>query len=202
MKKIFTTLFMVVGISTLALAQKGKTEFGLGIGYSGASVSTGNSNENTDAIGGVNIALSFDQYFSDAWSLKAKLTYDQKGWANGFLDLGTTSINNVDFKLNYITVPVMANWHFGRTHNWYLDFGPYVGFLTSATESYTGSDVKSSFNTTDGGLAAGIGVKIPVSDKIKFFIEYEGQSGVVNIFQTSDNTVLNNRGSFNIGINF
>jgi opacity protein-like surface antigen len=202
MKKIFTTLFMVVGISTLALAQKGKTEFGLGIGYSGAYVSTGNSNENTDAIGGVNIALSFDQYFSDAWSLKAKLTYDQKGWANGFLDLGTTSINNVDFKLNYITVPVMANWHFGRTHNWYLDFGPYVGFLTSATESYTGSDVKSSFNTTDGGLAAGIGVKIPVSDKIKFFIEYEGQSGVVNIFQTSDNTVLNNRGSFNIGINF
>lgn len=202
MKKIFITVFMVMGISIVALAQRGKTEFGLGIGYNAAFVSTGNSNESTDPIGGVNVALSADHYFSERWSLKAKLIYDQKGWANGFLDMGTTSINNVDFKLNYITIPIMANWHFGRTRNWYLDFGPYIGFLTSATESYTNSDLKRSFNTTDGGLALGIGVKIPVSRNMKFFIEYDGQGGVVNIFRVSDTDVLNTRGGFNIGINF
>jgi hypothetical protein len=202
MKKIFTTLLLTIGIYSLALAQRGKTEFGLGIGYNTAYVTAGNSYQSTDPIGGFNVALSADYYFSDSWSIKAKLTYDQKGWANGFLDLGTTQIDNVDYKLNYITVPVMANWHFGRSKNWFLDFGPYVGFLTSATESYSGSNVKSSFSSTDGGLALGIGIKIPVSNKTKFFIEYDAQAGVVNIFQTSNTTVLNSRGSFNIGLDF
>ncbi|MES2377351.1 MAG: porin family protein [Bacteroidota bacterium] len=201
MKKILTTLVIMLGVYSLAQAQNGKTEFGVGIGYNSSYVSAGNSYQNTDAIGGFNVAVSVDHYFSDAWSVKIKPTYDQKGWANGFLDLGTKQIDNVDFKLTYITVPITANWHFGRTRNWYLDFGPYVGFLTSATESYTGSDMKSSFSSTDGGLALGIGVKIPVSDKLKLYFEYDGQGGVVNVFQ-SGSTVLNTRGAINVGINF
>jgi opacity protein-like surface antigen len=202
MKKIFATLCLMLGVYSVTLAQKGKTEFGLGIGYGAAYVTAGNSYQSTDVIGGINVALSADFYFSDSWSMKAKLTYDQKGWAKGFITTPTTTINNVDYKLNYITVPVMANWHFGRTQNWFLDFGPYVGFLTSATESYYNSDVKSSFSSTDAGLALGVGVQIPVSNKMKFFVEYDGQAGVINIFQTSNTTVLNSRASLNIGLNF
>lgn len=96
----------------------------------------------------------------------------------------------------------MANWHFGRTRNWYLDFGPYVGFLLNAKEDEYNTDLKSAFNSTDGGLALGIGVKIPISRTAKFFIEYDGQSGITNVFSDSDVTTRTLRGSINLGINF
>ena len=98
----------------------------------------------------------------------------------------------------------MANWHFGKTRKWYLNFGPYAGFLLSAKASqYTGS-VKEAFNSVDGGLAYGIGVKLPVSEKAKFFIEFDGQAGVANVFKNSGSSsnIRNGRGSFNIGFNF
>jgi opacity protein-like surface antigen len=51
-------------------------------------------------------------------------------------------------------------------------------------------------------LAFGIGVKIPVSDKLKLTLEYDAQSGLSNVFNNSDFTVTNSRSSFNVGVNF
>lgn len=208
MKKLFLTICLIFCIYTLAQAQQSKgVEFGVGVGYSGASVSNSN-NQSTKSKSGFNVALSVDSYFSNRWSLKVKAIYDQKGWADGFLTLHngvtTTTYQPVDYKLNYITVPIMANWHFGRTRNWYLDFGPYVGFLTSANVTQYPNSVKEIFNDVDGGLAYGIGVKIPVADKARFFIEFEGQNGVSNLFATgvSNSEIRSIRGSFNIGLNF
>jgi hypothetical protein len=99
----------------------------------------------------------------------------------------------------------MANWHFGLTRNWYLHFGPYVGFLLKADAD--GTDIKSTVKSTDFWLAFGIGVKIPISDNVKIFIEDDGQSGFVNIAKNNSgnsggSTTLNSRGSLNVGINF
>ncbi|MNX90255.1 hypothetical protein D3C86_1222980 [compost metagenome] len=108
-----------------------------------------------------------------------------------------------DINVDYITVPVMAGWHFGSKRNWYLNFGPYIGFLMSAKDTELDSDLKDSFNTVDGGIAFGIGVKIPVSDKLKFFIEYEGQGGIAEVFKNNDgDQITNSRSAFNVGINF
>lgn len=197
---------MVMGIYASSHAQNKSTgnEFGIGIGYNWAYVTS--SNQSTNAVSGFNIGIHNDFYFSDRWSLKAKATYDQKGWANGFLNVGATNYQNVDYKLNYVTVPVMANWHFGKTRNWYLNFGPYIGFLTTATVKIpngTNVDVKQVFNSVDGGLDVGIGVKFPVSSRSKFYIEYDGQSGLGNIFQNSTGgSIQSVRGSFNVGLTF
>jgi len=95
----------------------------------------------------------------------------------------------------------MANWHFGRTRDWYLHFGLYTGFLLNAKETAFNSNVKDGFNDTDFGLALGIGYKIPVSDKLKLIIEYDGQSGFKDIFKRnySGNLTTNTRGSINVG---
>lgn len=205
MKKIFTTLFIVLGVCSLTQAQvtKGRTEFGLGIGFGGAYISDASSSQTSRVIDVLNIFASADHYFSDRWSLKAKVVYDKKGWGDGFIaNLSTGQTITVDYNYNYITVPVMANWHFGKTRNWYLNFGPYVGFLLTAKAKDTSFDAKQYSTNTDAGLAAGIGVKIPLSEKLKFFIEYDGQSGVVNIFKNSTESAQVGRGSFNIGLNF
>ena len=192
----------MLGCSTFTVAQKkGDIELGFNIGYNSSTVAS--SMVNSDTGSGINVGFAADYYFSDRWSIKTKLIYDQKGWDNGFIeDLDTGNLYTTDYNINYLTVPVMANWHFAKKRNWYLNFGPYVGFLLSAEETKFGFDVKSGFNSTDFGLAVGIGVKIPVSDKLKISFEYEGQSGVSNIFKQSDANVTNSRSSINVGVNF
>lgn len=160
MKKLLTTLLVAAGFCTAAFSQtKGTTEFGINVGYNGATVTAGNLT-NTDYKSGFNAGISVEHYFSESWSFKTKLLYDQKGWDNGFFGTKTTN-----YSLNYLTVPLLANWHFGRTKNWFLNFGPYVSFLLDASESAGGQDVKSYFNSVDGGLDLGIGVRFPVAEK-------------------------------------
>lgn len=206
MKKILITLVFLSGIFSAAFAQtKNTAEFGVNAGINGSTVVYSGSNESSDYTGGVNLGVSGEYYFSDRWSIKARLSYDQKGWGNGVLTTDNGSrIYGVNFHLNYLTIPVMASWHFGRTRNWYLHFGPYAGILLNSRESSnSGLNIQDAFNTSDFGVDVGIGVKIPVSDKMKFFIEYDGQSGLSNLFKYSDgDNVQNMRSGLNIGLSF
>ncbi len=201
MKHLFMVALIAAGFSSSVTAQeKGNIEFGSNIGLNLSTVTT--SNFQADSGTGLNIGASLDYYFSDRWSIKGKLIYDQKGWNNGFFDNGSGAVA-ADYNLNYLTVPVMANYHFGSKRNWYLNFGPYIGFLMSAKETSQDTNVKDAFNATDFGLAYGIGVKIPVSATAKLFIEYEGQGGMADIFkENGGNSVLNGRSAFNVGMNF
>lgn len=204
MKKILLTLLVFSGILSAATAQTtNSSEFGVSIGLNQSTVQYSGTGQNADYKAGFNIGVSGEYYFSDRWGIKAKVNYDEKGWANGFLVLPDGSeVDGVNYHLNYFTVPILANWHFGRMRNWYLDFGPYIGFLASANESSNSANVKPLFNSTDVGLALGIGVKIPISNKAKLFFEYEGEGGGTNVFNQSDGTYQNVRSSINVGLIF
>ncbi|MES2543414.1 MAG: porin family protein [Bacteroidota bacterium] len=205
-KKIVITTLLIAGISFGSFAQqkKGDVEFGLNIGINQSTIT--NSIETADRRIGANLAGSLEYYFSNKWGIKTKLIFDQKGWNNGYLiDYNTGDEYVSHFRLNYITIPVMANWHFGKTGNWYLNFGPYFGFLSSATaitQTEGDIDVKELFESNDFGISYGIGVKIPVNNKIKFFIEVEGQGGFSELAKDGDEGITNSRGAINIGINF
>lgn len=204
MKKTVLTFVFICSFSLISIAQqkKGDIEFDINVGLNRSTVS--NSKGSADTKLGVNIGFATDYYFSNRWSFKGKLIYDQKGWNKGFInDLSTGNRYKSIINLNYLTLPVLANWHFGGKRNWYLDFGPYVGFLINANENTYNTNLKSCFNTTDFGLSLGIGVKIPVSKKLKISLEYEEQSGFLEIFKENYDYILtNNRGSLNLGINF
>ncbi|MCY1224694.1 hypothetical protein D3C87_60670 [compost metagenome] len=205
MKRTLITSMAILGFIFTSTAQdKGKLEFGLGIGLNSSNIST--TYDSADPSINFNLGATADYYFSDRWSIKAKFIYDRKGWDNDLIpvvDPGGSRFVRTDINVDYITVPVMAGWHFGSKRNWYLNFGPYIGFLMSAKDTELDSDLKDSFNTVDGGIAFGIGVKIPVSDKLKFFIEYEGQGGIAEVFKNNDgDQITNSRSAFNVGINF
>lgn len=204
MKKIITTLLIFSGIYSAAFAQnKNTAEFGINAGINVSTILDSQTGQHTTYSTGVNFGASLEYYFSNIWSLKAKAIYDQKGWGNGFVTLPDgTEVDGVDYHLNYITVPVMASWHFGQTYNWYINFGMYAGFLSSASESSNSADVNQAFNKTDVGLAYGIGIKLPVANKVKVFFEYDGQVGFTNVFVQSDGNYQNDRDSFNIGLAF
>jgi hypothetical protein len=205
MKKITTTLLIVFSFCTITRAQliRSNFEFGAEIGYNNSYI-IANNGYGSSFIGGFNAGVSADYYFTGNWSLKAKLNYDQKGWGDGYLiDQTGNQTNHVDYQLNYLTLPVMANWHFGRTQNLYVDFGPYIGLLLSASEDYDNSNVKQYFNTVDAGIAAGVGIKFPITPNTQLFLEYETQGSLANINSDGNGQLLQNvRESFNVGINF
>lgn len=203
MKKLLI-LTAAICICACSFSQTGKNiEIGLDVGYNAATVSTGNQT-NSEYRSGFNAAFLMEYYFSDRWGIKGKLLYDQKGWNNGYLSFENNGESfYTNYKLDYITVPVMANWHFGKKRNWYLNFGPYIGFLLNASESAGGTDLKPLFKKIDAGLAYGIGVKFPIAPNAKLFLELDDQSGIANIVNSTDGSSLHsNRGSFNIGVNF
>ncbi len=201
MKKIVLLAFAVLLFNQVNGQNKGDFEFGFHAGLNISNVAASNA-ENANSTIGFNVGGLAEYYFSEAWGLKMKAIYDQKGWGDGFFsdDNGTIT---TDFNVNYLTVPVTANWHFGRTNNWYLSFGAYAGFLLSAEAQATGLDVKDGFESTDFGIALGLGVKIPVSDFSKFIIEYDGQAGLSEVFIDNPGpTVRNGRSSINVGMVF
>jgi hypothetical protein len=209
MRKVFLALFILMGTAILTKAQI-STGFVLGanVGYNTSTIQQFDFYDNSGEIGGVNLGLSGEYYFSDRWSLKTKLTYDQKGWAKGFIiedtspaGGGSSEVDGVQFNLNYLTIPVMASWHFGRNRNWYIHFGPYVGFLLSASDNNNDGNIKSLFHSTDIGLDTGIGLKFPVAKKVKLFIEADGQDGVPNVaIQNGSGTLQSARSSLNFGV--
>jgi opacity protein-like surface antigen len=202
-KRLFITALSIFGILTSNAQDSGEFELGIGLGLNLANVSTIDGQNNTSSLTSFNAGVSGEYYFSDRWGFKAKLIYDSKGWSDGFIIDENFNTITTDFKLNYVTLPVMANWHFGSNRNWYLNFGPYVGFLVNAEDSELGLDLKDGFKSTDFGFAFGIGYKFEIDDNIKLFIEYDGQSGFSDIFEeNAGDAIRNGRSSLNIGVLF
>ncbi|MDN3677918.1 outer membrane beta-barrel protein [Flavobacterium paronense] len=192
MKKIIFTIAVVLTatIANAQLREKGTTELIPQIGYSssnyvGNQVGSGNS-----PITDLSFGVAGDYFFNNRWSLRSGLLFQTMG----------TEISVGTEKLKYITFPVNANWHFGSTRKWNLNFGPSIGFLTSATDN--GTDVKELFNTTQLGLNYGIGYKIEVSKQISILIDYQGMSGLSKIAKDSSINVKNAYGSFDLGCVF
>lgn len=202
MKRLFITILFCTLFYSLGFAQTNSgVEFGINAGFNCAYIMGPPTGPYSPLTTGVNAGPSVEYYFSDRWSLKGKFILDEKGWGNGFIsDNNGDAVSGVDIKLNYLTIPLMANWHFGHSRNWYLNFGPYAGILVSARERQDNIDLKSQFNTTDFGLDIGIGIKFPIGQYAHLFIEADGQGGITNIFKNNGGiTAQNARSSLNLG---
>jgi hypothetical protein len=206
MKKIFTTIIIVMGICSLSNAQtKGTNEFSFSLGLSSSYIVSNDQNTPTsDFIWKPNVAVTFEHYFTDSWALKTKAIYDQKGSGNRLFQNGTAVVTGVYYPLNYVTVPITAAHHFGNEKSWYFSAGPYIGFLLSASENYKNTDLKNYYKSTDAGAALGIGIRIPVAAKTNMFIEWDGQFGFTNIVASPISTAGQStaRLSINVGVAF
>ncbi|SEA08300.1 porin family protein [Psychroflexus halocasei] len=200
-KTLLITALSLIGIFSSNAQDKGDFELGFGVGLNISNVSTIDNQDNASSLISFNAGASGEYYFSDRWGVKAKLIYDRKGWSDGFITDENMISLTTDFKVDYVTLPIMANWHFGKNRNWYLNFGPYVGFLVKAEDSELGIDFKDGFKSNDFGLAYGIGYKFEINESIKLYVEYDGQAGLTDIFEENEgSTIRNGRSSFNVGL--
>ncbi|WP_027137516.1 porin family protein [Gaetbulibacter saemankumensis] len=199
MKKLlfFTAIAALTFTGVRAQSDKGDFTIApqIGLNLSNYTSSEDLSNKVRTAF---NAGVIVEYYFNDRWSLRSGLLYDSKGTKI------TQDGDDYVEKLNYISLPVNANWHFGRNRNWFLNFGPNLNFLASAKADYLGEefDFKDDLDSTfDIGLNIGIGYKFVISDNTELYIQYQGYGGFISIIDT-DFTLLNSTSAINLGLVF
>ena len=186
----FYCMIAALCVMTVSAQEKDNVEFGAGAGMSPFV---------KDGVVIFNVAGSADYYISDRWSVKAKLVFDKKAWQ---LENDIDPSNENIISANYITVPVMTGWHFGTTRKWYVNLGPYAAFLLNAKEHNDDTDLTDGFEAVDFGVAGAVGFKFPISNKLKFFVEYELVYGFMEVTDQWKGTTSTGRETLNVGLNF
>lgn len=190
MKKLLLfTAVAVLGFTTMNAQQRerGQIELAPYVGYMTAFLN-GDEVDNLDSRASVAFGVKADYYFNDRWSLRSGLNYDSMG----------AKFAGSELQLDYLNIPVNANWHFGSTRKWNLNFGVTPGFLVKADED--GDDVKEFVESFQLGISYGIGYKLEISESFSILFDGQGLVGITNIIKESDGfTQLNAGSSLNVG---
>lgn len=188
MKKIiFALALLCVGMTYAQQREKGTIELIPQVGFS-ISNFYGNDTSDNDAISTLSIGVGADYYLNNRWSIRSGLHYQTMG----------SDVSDTILGLSYLTVPLNANWHFGKERKWNLNFGPSVGLLTYA--KLGDLDVKDDFNKVQVGFNVGIGYKFELTKKLSLLVDYQGMAGLTNAAKEA--TLKNGYGSVNVGAVF
>ena len=191
---IFLSIFFTSFCGFSQNREKGTIELSPIVGFSSSNYYS-SEQLNNSSITGVDFGINSDYYFNDRWSLRSGLLLQTMGSEfNGFNGF---QIVKFEDKLKYLTIPINANWHFGSTRKWNLNFGPSVGFLMSAKTN--NEDVKEFAESFQLGLNVGIGYKIEVTNKFSILLDYQGVTGLTNVIKDATINVKNSYGVFNVG---
>jgi len=191
---IFLTIFFTGFFGFSQNREKGTIELTPIVGYSSSNYYSSEDLSNS-GINSVDFGVNADYYFNDRWSLRSGLLYQTMG--SEYSGFDGNQIITFEDKIKYLTIPMNANWHFGRTRKWNLNFGPSLGFALSAETN--GQDVKEVIETIQFGLNYGIGYKIEISDKFSILLDYQGMTGLSEVIKDIPIDVKNAYGVFNIG---
>ena len=161
-------------------------EGGLKAGLNMASVTNSDGGK---AIANFHAGAFATIWISDKFSIQPEAMYSGQGVKG----------DGLTFHLNYINIPVMAQYHINR--EFAVEAGPQIGFLIKAeiTDGDNSADVKDAFNTTDFGF--NFGASYAVSDEVTIGIRYN--AGISDLIKEVDPGVQNSQNSvFQIGVAF
>lgn len=209
MRKLLLSIPFLL-ISFLNYSQNSKIKFGVqaGLNYSnfrGYEVPVSPLYSESPAyayLGGLN----FEYQIKEKLSLKLELNYERKSQkADNFIELtdtdGFTKSYNFSSKKNYdyLVLPIMLKYNFSNKNSFYLNGGPFIGFLLKSNltnglgkiDGLNNEPVETTNlnNKTDFGLSIGLGKTIEINGKNSIFIEIRENLGLTN---TSKNKVWGN----------
>lgn len=191
MKKQILLLFALIFTSITLKAQErdsGNIELTPNIGYSSSFLNGDKIDDNLNSRGALQFGIIGDYYFNNRWSIRSGLSYFSMG----------SSIPGSELQLDYLNIAINANWHFGSTRKWNLNFGITPGLLLKG--DIDGKDVKDFYKSFQLAISYGIGYKIQASDNFSILIDVQGLFGVTNILEESKGfTRLNAGSSINVG---
>jgi len=150
MKKIIGLMIIATGLVTSVAAQN--THFGLKAGLNLASLQNADGAD-YDSRAGLHVGGLAHIHVSTHFAVQPEVVFSMQG--------GDYDPANAKLKLNYINVPVLAQYMFNEGFR--IQTGPQVGFLVSA-KSKVGdveTDQKDNFNSVDFAWTVGAGYLFP-----------------------------------------
>ena len=199
MKKALPIIILLFSIYN-AESQVSKLELGI---EGGPNISTViNSGITTVGFNGGYVAGITCMYkINDLVSIKTGLDYDVTGFTNTVTftsnDGNTLMIENMTHTLNYLVLPVVVRASFGDNVRFFMNAGPYFGYLMSAngyspgigTIPSTNVNESTDFKRLDIGLTGGFGIGFPLKKGIILGLEARGNLGGLSI---ANNNVISN----------
>jgi len=174
MKKIISALFLVFIISGAAKAQ---LEFGAKGGLNVSDV----TNLNGSARVSGHLGLFAHKTLNDHWCVQPELLYSFEGQKY------PTNNDAKLLALDYIQIPVMVQYY--ATKQFYLEFGPQLGFNTNARVKYdNGNKTEVDNQYTSAELAVNLGLGYMFTNQVGLYTRYV--AGVTDISK-NDNTTYN-----------
>ncbi len=206
MKQLLFTL-IIINLSLLSKGQKAKIEYGF---QSGLNISTaygdGISKDYSSSLTGLHIGGHLKIKKTENLGFKVLMAYDEIGWkyeSVGFEGSMGNPFNYADiiFKHNYLNMPVLAEYSFGKKVKVHVDGGLFLGILLNNKiiiqykdpippnqEPVSSSDYR---KKTNYGLSLGAGIQIPVASKLKLDFDLRNSLGLANIYKSQTSNVGN-----------
>lgn len=179
MKKIFLTGVLFLFVLTSAQAQLLK----MGVKVGGNYANFSGSDLQTDAITSYHAGLTAQIKMGEKFSLQPEIMYSTQGASYDNLS------EEVKAKLGYVSVPLLARIHMGKTVS--LDLGPQFSYLLS-------KDVDFDTDINEFDFAATGGLTLNITEKI--FVQGRYVLGLTEISKNAD--VKNSVGQLSLGFTF
>lgn len=175
MKKwILAAAIMMATTGAFAQREAGSITVQPRIGFSAADF---NNTGDTEARVGLVVGPEFEYFVSSRFSLAAGLNYSQQG-----ADLKDT---NVEWKVDYLTVPVVANVYLFKGFALKASLQP--GFKTSAKIEYKGNNGSASVNLKNDVKGFDLAVPVGLSYEFKHFVlDARYTLGLTKVFDDVD----------------
>lgn len=175
MKKwILAAAIMMATTSAFAQREAGSVTVQPRIGFSAADF---NNTGDTETRVGLVVGPEFEYFVSSRFSFAAGLNYSQQG-----ADLKDT---NVEWKVDYLTVPVVANVYLFK--GFALKAGLQPGLKASAKMEYKGSMGSASVNLKNDVKGFDLAVPVGLSYEFKHFVlDARYTFGLTKVFDDFD----------------
>ncbi|KAF2327513.1 porin family protein [Flavobacterium nitrogenifigens] len=196
MKKITLFLFTITLITFKTTAQESKFKFGVQAGLTYSSFRGYESFIDEDPGFSYLFGISAQYKLNESLSLRADLDYDRKtqtskgeGAYISNVSYDRYSIKTTNY-LNYITLPIMLKFSFTRNKSFYINGGPYLGYLLKSGWKYKTSGIQNSDEnledtkyrkSMDFGVSAGFGKEFKLNDNHNIYIELRENLGLTDI---------------------
>ena len=216
MKTILIILsFIFFGITSSLQAQNNRYDWGI---EGGPNLSTFRVKNNPFLDAHPKIFASggfiFQYNTKKILSFKTGFSYQRKGYQHPdliFVDQNgnyTGKGSSVSI-FDYITLPILVKASFGQKVKFFVNAGPYAGFLLEKTDRTTldtseGNEIIKNHNMNglkrwDFGFAGGIGIAVPIKESWMVHMEVRNYYGISNIYKGSNVQYFTNTTDLRIG---
>lgn len=170
---------------------------------------------------GTTTGLTFQWNSRKHFSLRTGICFEQKSFTSKTIYVDFNSGSSSEYrhinKFNYLTLPVLARFTFGKKVQFFYNAGVFVGYLNNQHTGMTGDsyyqigletihtsykesyDNTSQYNRFDLGITGGVGIGIPVKNHWYLSAEFRENFGLLDIYNASNyNTNTSNLNTFNL----